>query len=194
MSSQKSIIPPTVQSELHSQSIQFDIGIILEMFYAAEEPQSWQHQSFRWRILRSTMHWIFDAALSARNVTGKIELNITALHNIISIIIIISSSSSSSSSSSNNKWCMSRGRSIASRQLRGSKSAASFSPRRFDASPRFCLILNVMTSKSRYDIIIYNFHPFIFRKYVKTKIHLCIKQRFGCKLNVFGVCVASWII
>jgi len=42
--------------------------------------------------------------------------------------------------------------------------------------------LNVMTSKLRYDIIIHNFHPFIFSVYVfktfKTKLHLCIKQRF----------------
>jgi len=42
--------------------------------------------------------------------------------------------------------------------------------------------LNVMTSKLRYDIIIHNFHPVIFCIYVfktfKTKLHLCIKQRF----------------
>jgi len=41
---------------------------------------------------------------------------------------------------------------------RGSKSAASASPRRFHASPRSCFGLNVMASKFRYDIIIHNFH------------------------------------
>jgi len=39
-----------------------------------------------------------------------------------------------------------------------------------------------MTSKLRYDIIIHNFHPFIFFIYLfkrfKTKLNLCIKQRF----------------
>jgi len=75
---------------------------------------------------------------------------------------------------------------------RGSKSAISASPRRFDASPR--LGLNSMTSKLRYDIIIRNFHQFIFRLYVfkscKTKLHLCIKQRFRYKLNVFSMYVS----
>jgi len=65
---------------------------------------------------------------------------------------------------------------------RGSESAASASPRRFDASPRSCLGLNVMTSKLRYDIIIRNFYLFIFCIYVfktfKTKLYLCIKQRY----------------
>jgi len=42
--------------------------------------------------------------------------------------------------------------------------------------------LHVMTSKLRYDINIHNFHPVIFCIYVfkthKSKLHLCIKQRF----------------
>jgi len=46
--------------------------------------------------------------------------------------------------------------------LRGIESAASASPRRFDASHRSCLGLDVMTSKLRYDIIIHNFHLLIF--------------------------------
>jgi len=51
--------------------------------------------------------------------------------------------------------------------------------RRFDASPRFCLGCNVITSKLRYNIIIHNFHLFIFCIYVyKTKLHQFIKQRF----------------
>jgi len=62
------------------------------------------------------------------------------------------------------------------------KSAASASPRRIDTSPRSCLGLNVMTSKLRYDIIIHNFHLFIFCIYVfmtcKTKFHLCTKRNF----------------
>jgi len=74
-----------------------------------------------------------------------------------------------------NQWCMSRGRSLASRQPRGSKSAASALPRLVDASPQSCLALNV-TSKLRYDIIIHNFHSFIFFisafKTFKTKLHL----------------------
>jgi len=46
---------------------------------------------------------------------------------------------------------------------RGSRSGASASPWLFfNASPRSCLGLNVMTSKLRYDIIILNFHPLIF--------------------------------
>jgi len=58
----------------------------------------------------------------------------------------------------------------------------SASLRRFDASPRSCLGLNIITSKLRYDIIIHNFHQVIFRIHVfktfKTKLHQCIKQRF----------------
>jgi len=46
---------------------------------------------------------------------------------------------------------------------RGRNSAASASPRRFDASPRSCLGLNV---KLHYDITIHNLHPFIFSIYV----------------------------
>jgi len=81
---------------------------------------------------------------------------------------------------------MFRGRSRASRQPWGSKNAALIaSPRRFDASPRSCFGVNVMTSKLRYDIIIHNFHPFIFCMCLRpSKLHL-----FRCKLNVFGVCV-----
>jgi len=41
------------------------------------------------------------------------------------------------------QWCKSPGRCLALRQPRGSKSDASASPRRFDASPRSCLGLNV---------------------------------------------------
>jgi len=54
---------------------------------------------------------------------------------------------------------------------RGSKIAASASPRRFDGSPWSCLGLNVMTSKLviRYHYS-YNFHPFIFFLYM----HACI--------------------
>jgi len=77
---------------------------------------------------------------------------------------------------------------------RGNKSAASALPRRFDASPRSCLGLIVIASASAlyhlfclastrgigtfklcYDIIIYNFHPFILFIYVfhtfKTQLH-----------------------
>jgi len=75
-----------------------------------------------------------------------------------------------------------------------SKSAASASPRRFDASPRFCLGLNIMTSKLRNcGIITHNFHPFIFCIYViktyKNKLLLYKCSIFRCKLNVFGVCL-----
>jgi len=55
-------------------------------------------------------------------------------------------------------------------------------------------LINVMTSKLRYDIIIYNFHSVISCTYVfkafKTKLHVC-KQRFRCKFwaYVFGVCL-----
>jgi len=42
--------------------------------------------------------------------------------------------------------------------------------------------VSMLTSKLRYDIIIHNFYPFIVCIYVlktfKTKLHLCIKQRF----------------
>jgi len=60
------------------------------------------------------------------------------------------------------------------------------------------LDLNVMTFKLRYDIIIHNFHPFIFCIYVfktfKTKLQLCIKQCFKMQATrVRCVCVASWI-
>jgi len=79
---------------------------------------------------------------------------------------------------------------------RGSKSAASASPRRVDASPQSCLGLNIMTSKLRYDIIFHNFHPFVIWcivfKTIKTK--LCINNVFRLTLNVFGVCfLVNWV-
>jgi len=87
---------------------------------------------------------------------------------------------------------MSRGRGLASRQPRGSKSDTSASPRCFYASPRSCLGFNV---RLRYDIAIHNYHPFIFCIYVfktfMTQLHLCINSVFRLKLNMFSVCVAA---
>jgi len=76
-----------------------------------------------------------------------------------------------------NQWCICL---EAKASPQGSKRSASASPRLDVLMP--CLGLNVMISKLRYDIIIHNFHQFIFCTYVfktfKTKLHLCIKQRF----------------
>jgi len=84
------------------------------------------------------------------------------------------------------QWCMSR----------GSLETAKVLPR-----PRLDVLMprlgHASVSILRYDIIIHNFHPFIFCIYVfktfKTKLHLCFSSVFRSKLNVFGVCVASWI-
>jgi len=53
---------------------------------------------------------------------------------------------------------MSRGRSLASRSRGSLDEAAKVLPRRFNASPRSCLSLIVLTSV-RYDIIIHKLNP-----------------------------------
>ena len=101
---------------------------------------------------------------------------------------------------------MSRGRCLASRQPQGSKSAASASHRRFDASPRSGLGLVVIasallrsrllclastrgigTSKLCYDIIIYNFHPSIFFKSV-FQLHEAGAVMVVLKINIVVSC------
>jgi len=89
------------------------------------------------------------------------------------------------------QWCMSEGRSLASRQQKCCLGLASTFWYLASVLPRSL----IMTFKLHYDIIIHSLHPLIFFIFVfnifKTILHLCMKQRFKCKLNVFGVCVAS---